>query len=73
MEAWVDTLCLFAQPKEGQKQFKNKKQPELTENQTVWKSDNQGDKEETFTKTGRRGGDRQPGQRGLAQGRGWWT
>ena len=26
--------------KEGQ-QFKNKKQPELTENQTVWKSDNQ--------------------------------
>ena len=51
MEAWVDTLCLLAQPKEGQQQFKNKKQPELTENQTVWKSDNQGDKEETFIQT----------------------
>ena len=37
------------QPKEGQQQFKNRKQPELTENQTVWKSDNQGDKEETLT------------------------
>ena len=30
-EAQVDTLRLLAQPKEGQ-QFKNKKQPELTEN-----------------------------------------
>ena len=30
MEAYVDTLRLLAQPKEGQ-QFKNKKQPELTE------------------------------------------
>ena len=40
------------QPKEGQQQFKNRKQPELTENQTVWKSDNQGDKEETLTQTG---------------------
>ena len=29
------TLCLLAQPKEGQQQFKNKKQPELTENRTV--------------------------------------
>ena len=29
--------------KEGQ-QFKNKKQPELTENQTVWKSNNQKEK-----------------------------
>ena len=28
--------------------FKNKKQPELPENRTVWKSDNQGVKEETF-------------------------
>ena len=34
------TLCLLAQPKEGQ-QFKNKKQPELPENRTVQKSDNQ--------------------------------
>ena len=52
MEAYVDTLRLLAQPKEGQ-QFKNKKQPELTENRTVRKSDNQGDKEETLTQTGR--------------------
>ena len=36
--------------------IKNKKQPELTENRTVWKSDNQGDKEEMFIQTGRRGG-----------------
>ena len=35
MEEQVHTLCLLAQPKEGQQQFKNKKQPELTENQTV--------------------------------------
>ena len=52
------TLHLLAQPKEGRQQFKNKKQPELTENWTVWKSDNQRDTEETFTQTGRRGGDR---------------
>ena len=32
MEVLVDTLRLLAQPKEGQQQFKNKKQPELTEN-----------------------------------------
>ena len=58
-------LRLLAQPKEGQQQFKNKKQPELTDNRTAWKSDNQGDKEETFIQTSRRGGDSQPGQRGL--------
>ena len=70
MEAQVDTLCLIAQPKEGQQQFKNKKQPELTENQTVWKSDNQGDKEETFIQTSRRGGDGQPGGEDSQQGSG---
>ena len=37
--------------------LKKKKQPELTKNWTVWKSDNQGVKEETFIQTGRRGGD----------------
>ena len=58
MEAQVDTLCLLTQPKEGQ-QFKNKKQPELTENRTEWKSDNQGDREKTLIQTGRRGGDGQ--------------
>ena len=42
--------------------MKNKKQPELTENQTVWKSDNQGVKEDTFIQTGRRGGDEQLGR-----------
>ena len=65
MEVQVDTLCLLAQPK-GQQQFKKKKQPELTENRSTQKSDNQGDKEETFIQTGRRGGDGQPGWRGLA-------
>ena len=62
MEAYVDTQCFLAQPKEGQQQFQNKKQPELTENRTVWKSDNQGDKEETFIQTGRRGRDGHPGR-----------
>ena len=33
--------------------IKTKKQPELPENQTVWKSDNQEVKEETFLQTGR--------------------
>ena len=65
MEAQVGTLHLLAQPREGQQQFENKKQPELTENRTVWKSDKQGDKE-TLIQTGRRGGDRQPGRRGKA-------
>ena len=71
MEVQVDTLCLLEQPKEGQQQFKNKKQPELTENRTVWKSDNQGDKEETFIQSGRRGGDWQPGREDSRQGWGW--
>ena len=61
-EAYVDTLCLLTQPKEGQQQFKNKKQPELTENQTVWKSNNQEVKEETYIQTGRRGRDGQLGR-----------
>ena len=76
MEAEVDTLCLLAQPKEGQQQFKNKKQPELTENRSTRKSNNQGDKEETFIQTGRRGGDGQLGRTGLATTRPhpetWW-
>ena len=71
MEAWVDTLCLLTQPKEGQQQFKNKKQPELTENRTVWKSNNQGVKEESLTQTGRRGGDGKPGREDSQQGVGW--
>ena len=51
--------------KKENKKFKNKKQPELTENRTVWKSDNQGIKEETFIWTSRRGGDGQMELRGL--------
>ena len=35
----------LAQPKEGEQPTKNKKQSELPENQTAWKSDNQGVKE----------------------------
>ena len=63
MEAQVDTLCLLAQAKERQQQFKNKKQPELTENRTLWKSNNQGNKEETFTQQvgGAETGSRQTG------------
>ena len=52
--------------KKDNNKFKNKNQPELMENQTVWKSNNQGDKEETFIQTGRRGGDKAAGWRGLA-------
>ena len=50
--------------------LKTKKQPKLTENRTVWKSDNQGVKEETFIQTGGRGGDGQPGGEDSRQGRG---
>ena len=50
--------------------YKNKKQPELPENQTVSKSNNQGVKEETFIQTDRRGGNAQPGRRGLVAK--WW-
>ena len=61
------------QPKEGQPQFKNKKQPELTENQTVWKSNNQGVKEDTFIQTSGRGGEEQSGREDSQQGSGWRT
>ena len=73
MEAQVDTLCLLAQPKEGQQQFKNKKQPELTENQIIWKSDNQRNKEETFIQTSRRAETSRQGGEDSPQGGSWWT
>ena len=38
----------------------------MPENRTVWKSDNQRVKEETFIQTGRKGGDGQPGLSGCA-------
>ena len=53
-------LCFLVQPKERQQpayKQTNKKNPELPENWTVWKFDNQGIKKETFFQTGRRGGD----------------
>ena len=37
----------------------------MPENRIVWKSNNQGAEEETFIQTGRKGGDGQPGWRGL--------
>ena len=43
------------------------------ENQTVWKPGNQGDKEETFIQTSRRGGDGQPGGEDSRQGGCWRT
>ena len=41
--------------KKDNNKFKNKIQPDLPENQTIWKSDNQEVKEETLIQTGRRG------------------
>ena len=58
MEAQVDTV---PPSKRRTTIIKKKKQPELTENRIVWKSNNQGDKEETFIQTHRRGGDGQLG------------
>ena len=53
--------------------LKTKKQQELPENQTAYKSNNQGVKEETFIHTGRRGRDRQLGGEEVWQGCGWCT
>ena len=55
------------QKKEWQ-QILKKKQPELPENQAVWKTNIQGVKEETFIQTGRRGGDGKSGQGRVWQG-----
>ena len=48
--------------KKDNNKFKNKKQPELPENWTVWKSNSQGVKENTFIQTGSRGRDGQLGR-----------
>ena len=53
--------------------FKNKKQPDLTENKTVWKSDNQEVKEETFNQTCRKRRDSQPSGEDAQQSGGWGT
>ena len=52
--------------------LKTKNNQNCSENRTVWKSDNQGDKEETFTQTGRRDRDGQLGGEDTGQGGGWW-
>ena len=49
---WTYLASLYNQKKDNN-QFKNKKQPELPENHTVWKSDKQRVKE-TFIQAGRR-------------------
>ena len=65
MEGLIDTLHLLAQPQEGSTtKSQNKQHPELLENQTVWKSNNQAYKEATFIQMGRRGGDAETGWRG---------
>ena len=63
-----ETHCASLHNRKDNKKFKNTKQPELTLNQTVWKSDNQGVKEETFIQTGSRGRDRKSGWKGRMTG-----
>ena len=65
------THCASSHNQKDNNEFKHKNQPELTENRTVWKSDNQGVKEETLTQTGRGGGDGQLGGEASWQGGGW--
>ena len=75
MEAYVDTMCFSHNQKKDNNKFINKKQPELAENRTVWKSDNEGDKEETFIQISRRG--REDSQQGgswqTQRGGGLWS
>ena len=64
--AKMEAHCAYSHnQKKNNNNLKTKKQPELTENRTVWKSDSQGVKEETFIPTSRRGRDGQWGWRGL--------
>ena len=57
MEAKVNTSCLLVQLwQKLQLDSQNKFHPELSENRTVWKSNNQGFKEATFIQMDRRGG-----------------
>ena len=60
MHRWICFASLHNQKKDDK--LKKKKQPELPENWTVWKSENQGVKEETFIQTGMRGRDSQGGE-----------
>ena len=66
----VGRYVLLPRNQKKENKFKTKKQPELPENRTVWKLNNQGVKEKTFIQTGRRGRDRQLGWREhMAK---WW-
>ena len=60
--------------KKDNNKIKNKNK-QNQQNRTVWKSDNQGVKEDTFIQTGRRGRDEQPSQEDsskvAAGGPGW--
>ena len=51
MQVEVDTLRPLAQP-QGELHLNFKQHPELSENRTVWKSDNQRFKEATLPLTG---------------------
>ena len=68
----IQFASLYKQRKNNNK-FKNKNQPELPENQIVWKSNNPRVKEETFVQTCMRDGDWQPVGEDSWQGGGWWT
>ena len=59
--------------KKDNNKFKNTKQPEVTENQTIWKYENPGVKEETFIQTSRIDGGGQQGREDSQQGSGWRT
>ena len=71
MEAYIDTLC-FLNQKENNNQFKNKNPPELPENRTVRKSDNQGLKEETSIQTRLVGGVEMGSQGGEDTRQSYW-
>ena len=66
------THCASSHNQKDNNKFKNNKQPELTENWTVWKSNNQGVKEETFIQICRRSRARKPGRED-SEGSGWRT
>ena len=62
-------LRFLAHQNKDNSQLKNRKQPDLPENQTAWESNNQGAKEETFTQSG--GGDVSHSREDKWQGGSW--
>ena len=71
--------CLLTQPQQKiTTKLQNNYHPESSENQAVWKSDNQGIKEVTFIQTCRRGGDMETSREvetwnGLSHIHMWWV